>query len=101
VKEGFGGVEINLTTTFKIGDTKYIPIKIYEVNIMAKASKKADNKKEESCKPHTKLWCISIMAVAIIVLTWLASVSATWSRIVVTILAVAIFVRSMIVNCCK
>jgi hypothetical protein len=35
------------------------------------------------------------------VLTWLASASSTWSRVVVTILAAMIFARSMVVNCCK
>jgi hypothetical protein len=61
-------------------------------------AKKEDNK----CKyPHRKLWCISVMAIAIIVLTWLASFGETWSRVVVTILAALILVRSMMVNCCK
>ena len=59
-------------------------------------------KKDTKCKyPHHNLWCVSVMAVAIIVLTWLASVSETWSRVIVTILAAMILVRSMMVNCCK
>ena len=62
----------------------------------------ADKKEDNTCKyPHGKLWCVSIMAIAIIVLTWLASVSETWSRVIVTILAAIILVRSMMVNCCK
>ena len=65
---------------------------------MKKSTKKGDN----TCKyPHEKLWCVSIMAIAIIVLTWLSSVSETWSRVIVTILAAIILVRSMMVNCCK
>ncbi|MFH0869911.1 MAG: hypothetical protein V1866_02550 [archaeon] len=58
-------------------------------------------KENDACKPQTKLWCLSGMAVAIIVLTWLASSSQTWSRVVVTILAALIFIRSMVVNCSK
>jgi len=65
---------------------------------MEKSAKKEDN----ACKyPHKNLWCVSIMAVAIIVLTWLTSFSETWSRVTVTILAALILVRSMLVNCCK
>tara|TARA_Y100000310_G_scaffold221607_1_gene223212 strand:- start:410 stop:679 length:270 start_codon:yes stop_codon:yes gene_type:complete len=58
--------------------------------------------KNKTCKyPHHQLWCVSVMAVAIIVLTWLGSVSETWSRVIVTILAAIILMRSMMVNCCK
>lgn len=60
---------------------------------------KKTKKEDSACKyPHHKLWCVTVMAVAIIVLTWLP---ATWSRVIVTILAAMIFVRSMMVNCVK
>ncbi len=60
----------------------------------------AKSVKKDKCKPHPNLFCVSVMAVAIIVLTWLASVSATWSRVIVTILAAIILVRSIAVSCC-
>lgn len=72
--------------------------------IKKEAVKKDTIKKEESvsCKyPHKKLWCVSIMAVVIVILTWLPTFGTTWSRAVVTVLAALIFARSMMVNCCK
>ena len=65
-------------------------------------SKIFQSKEKNTCKyPHKNLWCVSIMAAAIIVLTWLSSFTETWSRVVVTILVAMIFTRSMMVNCCK
>ncbi len=64
--------------------------------------KKSTKKENNTCKyPHQNLRCVSIMAAAIIVLTWLTSFTETWSRIIVTILAGLIFTRSMSFNCCK
>lgn len=61
---------------------------------------KKRTKKENTCEyPHGKLWCITAMAIAIIVLTWVSG--AIWSRVIITILAALIFIRSMIVNFCK
>jgi hypothetical protein len=69
---------------------------------MAKPENKTEKKADEACKyPHHKLWCITIMAIAVIVLTWLPTALQTWSKVVVTVLAALIFVRSMMVNCCK
>lgn len=62
-----------------------------------KMAKKPIKKANDVCKPQPKLWCITAMAVAVIVLTWVSS--ETWSRVIVTILAALIFIRSMIVNC--
>lgn len=63
---------------------------------------KKTKKEDKSCEPsNKKLWCITIMAIAIIVLTWLPSFNTSWSRIVVTVIAALMFIRSMIVNCCK
>ncbi len=56
--------------------------------------------KKEACKyPHRNLWCASIMSAAIIVLVWVSS--ETWSKVIITILAAMIFMRSMMVNMCK
>ena len=64
--------------------------------------KKEAKKEKNICKSLPRnIWCISIMAIAIIVLTWLSSSSETWSKVVVTILAALIFVRSIMVNCCN
>ena len=55
---------------------------------------------KKTCKyPHHQLWCVSIMAIVIIVLTWVSS--ATWSKVIITIAAAMVLVRSMMVNCCK
>jgi hypothetical protein len=63
---------------------------------------KAEKTEDNGCKyPHHKLWCITIMAIAIIVLAWLPTAGQMWSKVVVTILAVLIFARSMMINCCK
>lgn len=67
-----------------------------------KKMKKSTKSEDNSCKPsNEKLWCVSGMAVAIIVLIWLPSFSQVWSRVVITILAGLIFIRSMMVNCSK
>jgi hypothetical protein len=82
----------------------------YEVHTMAKSAKKIIKnetakvvaKEDSACNyPHRKLWCITAMAAVIIVLTWLPTVTYTWSRIIMTVLAALIFARSMMVNCCK
>lgn len=63
---------------------------------MAKPIKKEDN----TCKyPHKKLWCVTVMAIVIILLVW--CFSGTWPKVVVTILAALIFIRSIMFNCCK
>lgn len=63
---------------------------------------KKSKKEKDTCAPsNQKLWCITIMAIAIIVLTWLPSFNTNWSRIVVTVIASLMFIRSMMVNCCK
>ena len=65
-------------------------------------SKISQSKEKSTCKyPHKNLWCVSILATAIIVLTWIPSFTETWSRVVVTILAAMIFTKSIMVNCCK
>ena len=70
---------------------------------MAKSSKsikKSESKKVGgACTPPKNIWCVSIMAVAIIVLTWVSA--RTWSRVTITILAALIFIRSMMINCCQ
>ena len=66
----------------------------------AAVSTKVESKKEEACEcqpSNTKLWCVTLMAVAIIVLTWVSS--ATWSKVIVTVLAGLVFIRSMMINC--
>jgi len=69
---------------------------------MAKTKKKAKAKAtKNTCNPSEKLWCVSIMTVAIIVLTWVPTFTETWSRVVVTIMAALMFTRSMAFNCCK
>ena len=67
-------------------------------------AKKTQIKKEskqvgEVCSTSPKLWCLPIMAVLILIFLW---IPGTWTKIVVTVLAAMILVRSMIFNCaCK
>jgi hypothetical protein len=52
-----------------------------------------------ACPPtQQKLWCLTAMAAAIIVLVWF---DKTWARVIITVLAALILVRSVIFNCCK
>jgi len=51
---------------------------------------KKTQKKDTTCKPMGGHCCAGIMAILIIVLTWLPSMTTTWSKIVVTIAAALI-----------
>ena len=49
-------------------------------------------KKGEACSPHGACPCGALMAVVIIVLVWISQ--ATWSRVVITIVAALILLGS-------
>ena len=54
---------------------------------MAKKAKKQDM----SCKPHEGC-CQGLLAILIIILVWIPSSTATWSKVVVTIAAALILI---------
>ena len=50
--------------------------------------------KDKACGPGKPPCCVGIMAILIIILTWLPSMASTWSKIVVTIAAAMILLGS-------
>ena len=55
---------------------------------------KKQAKKDIACHPHGACPCKGLLAILIIVLVWLPSVTATWSKVVITIAAALILIVS-------
>jgi len=49
-------------------------------------------KKNMTCNPHGACPCKGLLAILIIVLVWLPSVTATWSKVIITIAAALILI---------
>tara|TARA_Y100000034_G_scaffold132537_1_gene195784 strand:+ start:1223 stop:1420 length:198 start_codon:yes stop_codon:yes gene_type:complete len=54
-------------------------------------AKKTQKKQDMSCKPHG-MCCQGLLAILIIVLVWLPSIAATWSKVIITIAAALILI---------
>ncbi len=55
---------------------------------------KKTTKKDMACHPQGACPCKGLLAILIIVLVWLPSVTATWSKVIITIAAALILVAS-------
>jgi len=49
-------------------------------------------KKDMACQPHGMRPCNGLLAILIIILVWLPSVTTTWSKVIITIAAALILI---------